>query len=217
MTVGEPTLDKSAVKTKVKAFVDAYNAVVTLARSELAEKKVSDPTTSTDAAKGALFGDSGVTSMLSRLRTAMSEDYTTIGNSTALDDLADIGISSGKPGTSVTQAKSGLLTFDETKLTEALDADSEAVRRLFGGTGTSGFAQDIEKLLTDMGNVIDDRVTNVDKSARRIGDELTRTEERLAAQEKRLKAQFAAMETALNQSQTQQSWLTGQLNALNNS
>ena len=37
-----------------------------------------------------------------------------------------------------------------------------------------------------------------------------------AAQEKRLKAQFAAMETALNQSQTQQSWLTGQLNALNN-
>jgi flagellar hook-associated protein 2 len=68
-----------------------------------------------------------------------------------------------------------------------------------------------------MGNVIDDRVTNVDKSARRIGDELTRTEERLAAQEKRLKAQFAAMETALNQSQTQQSWLTGQLNALNNS
>lgn len=217
VTVGEPTLDKSAVKSKVKAFVDAYNAVVTLARTELAEKKVSDPTTSTDAAKGALFGDSGVTSMLSRLRTAMSEDYTTIGNSAALDDLADIGISSGKPGASVTQAKSGLLELDDTKLTEALDADSEAVRRLFGGTGTSGFAQDIEKLLTDMGNVIDDRVTNVDKSARRIGDELTRTEERLAAQEKRLKAQFAAMETALNQSQTQQSWLTGQLNALNNS
>jgi len=66
-----------------------------------------------------------------------------------------------------------------------------------------------------MGNLIDDRVTNVGKSARRIGDELTRTEARLEAQEKRLKAQFAAMETALGQSQTQQSWLTGQLNALN--
>jgi flagellar hook-associated protein 2 len=215
VTVGEPTLDKSAVKTKVKAFVDAYNAVVNLARNELAEKKVTDPTTSSDAAKGALYGDSGVTSMLSRLRTAMSNHYTTIGNSTTLDDLGDIGISSGKPGASITQAKSGLLELDDTKLTAALDADSEAVRRLFGGSGTSAFGQDIEKLTTDMGNLIDDRVTNVGKSARRIGDELTRTEARLEAQEKRLKAQFAAMETALGQSQTQQSWLTGQLNALN--
>ena len=30
----------------------------------------------------------------------------------------------------------------------------------------------------------------------------------MATEEKRLKAQFAAMETALNNSQTQQAWLT---------
>ena len=34
---------------------------------------------------------------------------------------------------------------------------------------------------------------------------------RMATEEKRLKAQFAAMETALNNSQTQQAWLTSQI------
>ena len=50
--------------------------------------------------------------------------------------------------------------------------------------------------------------------SRRIADDLTRTDARLAAKEKRLKAQFAAMETALQNSQTQQAWLTAQLAGL---
>ncbi|HWT22466.1 MAG TPA: flagellar filament capping protein FliD [Solirubrobacteraceae bacterium] len=215
VTVGEPALDKSGITSKVKAFVEAYNAVVTLARGELSEKKVASPTSNTQAAQGALFGDGGVSGMLSKLRLQMSEDYTALGNATRLDDLADLGISSGKPGSSATQAKSGLLTFDEAKFSEALSSDSQAVRRLLGGAGTPAFAQDVEKLVDQFGDMIDSRVTTIDKQARRIGDDLTRAESRLAAQEKRLKAQFAAMESALGQSQTQQSWLTGQLNALN--
>ena len=45
-------------------------------------------------------------------------------------------------------------------------------------------------------------------------DEMTRMDTRLAAKEKRMKAQFAAMEAALNQSQTQGAWLQGQLAGL---
>ena len=41
-------------------------------------------------------------------------------------------------------------------------------------------------------------------------------ETRLQAKEKRLKAQFAAMETALLNSQTQSAWLSGQLSSLSN-
>jgi flagellar hook-associated protein 2 len=37
---------------------------------------------------------------------------------------------------------------------------------------------------------------------------------RMATEQKRLKAQFAAMETALNNSQTQQAWLTSQIGSL---
>ena len=36
----------------------------------------------------------------------------------------------------------------------------------------------------------------------------------MTAEQDRLKAQFAAMETALNNSQTQQAWLTSQISSL---
>ena len=39
-------------------------------------------------------------------------------------------------------------------------------------------------------------------------DQIAKLNERMAVQEKRLKAQFAAMESALNASQSQQAWLT---------
>ena len=35
VTVTEPALDRDAIKSKVKAFVDAYNAVVDTTRSKL--------------------------------------------------------------------------------------------------------------------------------------------------------------------------------------
>jgi flagellar hook-associated protein 2 len=85
---------------------------------------------------------------------------------------------------------------------------------LFGGAGTSAFAQDIEKLTGDLGDVIDARVATIDKQSRRITDDLARTETRLADREKRLKAQFAAMETALSNAQSTQSQLTSQLASL---
>jgi flagellar hook-associated protein 2 len=214
VTVGAPALDTDAIKTKVKAFVDAYNAVVNLARDDIAEKKVADPSSTFDAQKGALYGDSGVTSWLSKLRLAMGKQYTGGGNTAAMDALADIGISSGKVGSSTTQAKSGTLQLDETKLADALANDPQAVRRLLGGAGTPAFAQDVEKLTGDLGDVIDARVTSIDKQSRRITDDLAATETRLTAREARLKAQFAAMETALSNAQTQQSWLSGQLASL---
>jgi flagellar hook-associated protein 2 len=215
VTVGAPALDQEAVKSKVRAFVEAYNAVVTLARNEMSETKVLSPTSNFDAAKGALFGDSGLSSMLSKLRTQMGEDYTGLGNASTLDDLTDIGISSGKVGSTAAQAKSGLLRIDETKLADAIANDSQAVRRLFGGGTEAALAQDVEKLVDDLSETIDARVDTINKRDRRITDDLARAETRLQAREKRLKAQFTAMETALNGAQTQQSWLTGQLAALN--
>jgi flagellar hook-associated protein 2 len=214
IVVGAPGIDRDKVKAEVKAFVDAYNAVVTATRAKVSEKKVQNPTTQTDYNKGALFGDSALNSMLSRLRSGMGAAYTAIGNSTSLDDLRDIGISTGKAGASSEASKAGLLTLDEAKLTAALDSDAEGVRRLLGGTATVAFAQDVEALATDLGKMLDGRIESAGTQSRRITDELTRTDARLAAKEKRLKAQFAAMETALGTSQAQMEWLQGQLAGL---
>jgi flagellar hook-associated protein 2 len=181
----------------------------------MSEKKVASPTSNFDAGQGALFGDSGLSSMLSKMRMQMGEAYTGLGNAATLDDLTDIGISSGKIGSTAAQAKSGLLRIDDTKLADAIANDSQAVRRLFGGGSDSALAQDVEQLVDDLSETIDARVATIDRQDRRITDDLAKAELRLDAREKRLKAQFAAMETALNAAQTQQSWLTGQLDALN--
>jgi flagellar hook-associated protein 2 len=214
VVVGAPGIDRDKVKAEVKAFVDAYNAVVTATRAQVGEKKVRDPATQADYNKGQFFGDSGLNSMLSRLRAGMGGEYTAIGNTTSLDDLRDIGISTGKPGASTAAAKSGLFTLDEAKLTAALEADAQGVRRLLGGTGTAAFAQDAEALATDLGKLLDGRIESAGTQSKRIADELTRTDTRLAAKEQRLKAQFAAMEAAMSASQTQMAWLEGQLAGL---
>jgi len=187
---------------------------VALGRDDVAEKKVSDPSSTFEAQQGALYGDTGVTSWLSKLRLQVGKQYSGIGNAATMDGLADLGITSGKVGSSTAQAKSGTLELDETKLADALTNDPQAVRRLLGGAGTSALAQDVEKLTGDLGDVIDSRVASIDKQSRRITDDLARAETRLADREKRLKAQFAAMETALSNAQSTQSQLTSQLSSL---
>jgi flagellar hook-associated protein 2 len=69
VSVGTPEIDRAAIKTKVKAFVDAYNAVVDTTRAKLTEKPMANPTSDFQAARGQLFGDIGLQSMLSGLRT----------------------------------------------------------------------------------------------------------------------------------------------------
>ena len=63
--------------------------------------------------------------------------------------------------------------------------------------------------------VIDDRLKGSNRSLDRLKDQVELANVRLDAKETRMKAQFAAMESALQSSQTQQAWLTGQLAALN--
>jgi flagellar hook-associated protein 2 len=212
VVVGAPGTDKQKVKDKVKAFVDAYNAVVTATRAKVSEKTVKNATTQADYNKGAFFGDSGLNAMLSQLRTAVGRDYDPLTEA-GLDALRDIGISTGKPGSTTADSKAGLLKIDDAALTAALEADTQGVRGLFSGA-TTPFAQDIETLVADLSEVIDDRIQSGDRQSKRISDQMTRTDERLAAKEKRLKAQFAAMETALGAAQSQQAWLEGQLAGL---
>jgi flagellar hook-associated protein 2 len=132
-----------------------------------------------------------------------------------VNDLADIGIAAPKAtGTSSQDAKDGKLTLDSAKLSEALTADSRKVRELFSAfsTGLDTFV----KTQAGTTGVLDARAKSGDNEIKRIGEQVTRAEERITAKEKRLKAQFAAMESALAQSQTQGAWLDGQISAMQN-
>lgn len=218
VTSGAPALDKAAVKDKVKAFVTAYNDVVTATRGRLDERTVKEPASDFEAAKGALFSDSGLSSMLSRLRVSVSDRVTAIPES-ELDLLSEIGISTGKGANaaSTADAKIGKLTIDDAKLDAVLSTPLK-VRDLLGGTsGLAGFAQRIESFVdTHAGTsgTLAERVKGNSKEVERLKDQAQRAEDRIAAKEKRLRAQFAAMESVMAQSQTRSAWLAGQLNAL---
>jgi flagellar hook-associated protein 2 len=210
VSVGEPALDRSAIADKVKAFVSAYNAVVDTTRTHLGQEAAANPTSDFQAARGQLFGDSGLNSMLSGLRAQM----TRIVDAAGINDLADIGVSVPKAtgGAVSADAKAGRIVLDPDKLANALNADWTAVQGFM--KTFSAAADTFVKGHTGGSGVIDDRLKGTDRTLSRLDDQVTRTNERLDAKEKRMKAQFAAMEVALQNMQSQQAWLTGQLNAL---
>jgi flagellar hook-associated protein 2 len=206
VTVSENTLDRDGIKAKIKSFVDAYNAVVDTTRGKLTEQATRNPTSDFQAARGQLFGDSGLTSMLSRLRQDMAEVVTTAG----VNDLGDLGVAIPRAtSTSSADAKAGKLVLDEAKLSAALDTDFTAVKSFL-----ATFSKDVETFVKAQTTSIDDRVKSGDGTAKRIQAQIDRTNERIDAREKRLKAQFAAMEAALQNSQTQGAWLAGQIAGL---
>jgi flagellar hook-associated protein 2 len=210
----QPTLDTDAVVKKVQALVDAYNNVVTLTRAEIAEKKVPTASTTSDLQKGALFGDSGLVSMLNQLKSTMTNTLTGLG----LSGLADIGIAVPKAGTLTEDGKAGKLTLDTDKLKTALNTDYTKVKELFSGVGAtkgmSGVINDFVTGQTGAAGQLTSRMNSDDTTLKGFTDQIAKLNARMNTEAERLKKQFAAMETALNNSQAQQAWLTGQINSL---
>ncbi|WP_028064526.1 flagellar filament capping protein FliD [Solirubrobacter soli] len=216
VTTTAAAIDTAGVQKKVQALVDAYNAVVSTTRSQLTEKNDPKATTTSGLSAGTLFGDSGLTSMLGSLKSQMTQVVTGLG----LTGLGDLGITVPKPsgGTSTQDAKDGKMTFDTSKFTDTLNADWTKVRDLFSGKGaTKGLSTLLSDYVTSQTGtkgVLTGRMASDDSTLKDFTDQIARLNDRMTTTQARLKAQFTAMETALNQSQTQQAWLTSQISSL---
>ncbi len=216
VTVGSPSVDGKGLAAKVRAFVDAYNAVVDATRSRTTEKRVTNPTNTTDAKKGVLFGDTGLTNMLSQLRIATSNPIS-VGNSLTMDEFAEIGVSTGNPtgGTSTPDSLAGKLVFDEAKFLKAYEADPSSVERLLrGSTASPGLAARMDTLiapLTDGGGMFDGRINASGSEVTRLSDQLKRMDERLGRKETYLRRQFTALETALSKLNSQSAEMSARL------
>jgi flagellar hook-associated protein 2 len=202
LTVGAPGPDKEKIVTKVKAFVTAYNDVVTAARADLTEKPVINASTTADVQKGTLFGDSGLTTMLSQFRTTLS---TAVNGLSGLTSMGDIGVTTGAASATINQdSLDGKLTLDEDKLRTALDTNPNGVRTLLGGmSGTSGFAQAFGSILSSYqgsGGLVQSRITSATSDLSELATKLTNFDARMDAKQARLQKQFTAMETALQSS-----------------
>jgi flagellar hook-associated protein 2 len=215
LNVSNPGTDQTAVKDKIKKFVEQYNSTIDLIRSKLTEEKVKDPKTDADRAKGVLFNDSMLNGLLSRLRSTVASSFGT-GDSN-MDQLAEIGISTGAStgAAASADALAGKLVIDDTKLTAALSSSPLVVRKLLGGTaGIEGIGTKLDSMLDavvkDNGD-FDGRIKSADKEQTRFDNQIAALDKRIEARTAMLRAQFAAMESAISRSQSQQSWMAGQL------
>jgi flagellar hook-associated protein 2 len=150
--------------------------------------------------------------VLRQLRQSVSEPVA--GNAAALDELAELGVSTGSASATINaDSVAGKLTFDESKLRAALDSDPLAVRKLLGGiTGTDGVGQRFEALLDPIagtGGTLATRISAEDSVLSRLKADLARFDERLERKEAALTKQFTALERALAQAQARAGDLSG--------
>ena len=213
VSVTPPGPDQDAVQKKLQDFVDQYNSTVDFIRGKLTEKKVPNATTTTDATKGVLFGDTQLTGLLTQLRSMVADKT---GVSGSVQRLADIGIStgSGSGGAASTDAIAGKLTFDTAKFADAFESGRLDIKA-FMTDPTSGIARKLTTLLDPVAKptsgLLDIRAKQAGDQSDDIDEQIAALEVRLSAQQDRLNAQFTAMEQALAQSQSQGSWLSAQL------
>jgi flagellar hook-associated protein 2 len=200
VTVSDPAPDTDAIKAKVTAFVSAYNTAVDLIRGKLAEKRIKDPATNSEAGKGMFASDPMLTGALAAMRANIG-------------DLSAFGISTGTAtvgGTFTPESVAGKLTLDSTKLTAALTDNAAALQ-----TALDGLGQRLSDVTTPVaGASVTAALDSVTSERKRVADAIARTDVRLASKEKRLRAQFSAMESALARSQAAQAQLSSQLSAL---
>lgn len=190
----EVAKDANDAVAKIKEVVDQINSALEFMASRLEKGAV-------------LQGDATLIRLQSALRLELMERVDT---GTPYSTMSAIGLRF---------SREGRLEVDETKLREALEADAQAVYKLFAADTKSGDAadgiarrlRDLIRSYTQTGGVIASRREMFERQIKDIDASIERMKERLSRQEERLYRQFRAMEQALSALQTQSAWLQMQL------
>ena len=184
--------DVDGIAARVQALVDAANA----ARTEAKSLTAMDPTTK---AKGRLYGDSSVRSLVDQVSSAVS------------------GGTSGPAVAGVTIARDGTISFDKAKFLTALAADPAKVEAALGKDGLAGrlhrLADSASRSESAVGGpgLITTAIKGRESQIETLKDGIQSWDARLAMKQKTLERQYTALETALSKAKSQGQWLAGQL------
>src|SRR5205085_10026144 len=72
LDVSPPGVDKTAVVSAVKSFVNAYNDALDLMQKSVTEQKVVNPANDADIKKGALWSDNTVEDLMQTMRSTLT-------------------------------------------------------------------------------------------------------------------------------------------------
>lgn len=206
--IGTATIDVSRdidkTVTAIQAFVDQYNSVM----SFISEKTDYDPETKR---AGTLQGDSTLMRIEMNLRNYIMDSVDTESD---YNQLAMIGISIDKDG---------VMSFDSSKLEEALAKAPEDIMKLFIADTDDGDSFDgiairldnyLDMLLQTNTGLIPEKVDMYETMINDIDEQIESMEERLTLREEQLRNEFTAMEKALSEMQSQGNWLMMQIASL---
>ncbi len=211
--------DIDATVDKIKGFIDEYNKLVEDLQNRLDEKVYRDYSPLTDeqresmdedeiklweekAKSGLLHGDSYISDLLTKLRSAF---YTNVG---------DTGLTPSSVGLNTGYYKDGAkITIDETKLRKALATDPDKVKSLFLETGdkfeNKGLIVRIsDSMLSYTKETTDVALDNLDDLIKDSKDREAVLEDTMAAREDALWRKFSKMEEAISKMNSMQSWLS---------
>jgi len=189
-------VDTDGIKSKIQDFVDAYNDIANIfsAQSEVSEEGETN---------AVLFGDSGIRSIASRLRSAISNQATSTGSN--YTSLSSLGIRSDS---------AGKLQLDSADLEEAISNDLQGVLDMFSNS-TDGLADAFKTAVDDLtdpvNGIIKSRRDGIASRQDNIDSRIETLEERLDRYEQRLIERYASLETLVSSFQAQGAALTGAL------
>jgi flagellar hook-associated protein 2 len=189
--------DQQAAVDQVKAFVTAFNDILTFAKDQAAA-----------AAKGETSNigrDALLRGLRNELRAEMNREFATGGTFTYLSQVG-LGFD-----------RSGKLTLDQTKFAEATKNGNGEVMKLFAGSGgVDGAFTRLTALVegyTEAGGLVPDAKDRISAQLKSLGERIGSMEARLAIRRAALNKEFIATDqamSALNKSVEALSTLGGQ-------
>lgn len=188
--------DPNGLADKVQAMVAAVNNTLT----EVASQTIRDSTSTT---RGPLASDSAVRQLSGSLLQAVSD---AIGPTTA----ATVGLQT---------TRDGRLTFDRATFLVEYAEDPDAVRAILAPESGTGVAQRliavIDRAVAPTTGFIPSAIQGRESTQKDLQGQIDNWDTRLSARRQLLERQFGQLEVALSRLQSQQAWLTGQINQLN--
>ncbi|QXH50069.1 flagellar filament capping protein FliD [Pseudomonas fakonensis] len=197
------TANTDGLKTSLQSFVDAYNSLVLNINTVSKSVQGADGTWNTPA----LAGDSAVRSILTALRNELVVPATS--GSGQLTVLSQLGIN--------TSQASGMLEFDSTKFTKAINDQKLGgeVQNLFNGDG--GVLDRMTKAMepfSTSGGVLDTRNKSLESAKKSLELEQTALDARIKDLEASLTKKYNNMDTLVGQLNSQRDTVTSIFEAM---
>lgn len=223
------------IKKKIKAWVDAHNALVSFikendrfgSKDDYQMNRPTDPSARIDEglrrledSSGIFAGDALTRRMLVQLNDAIARPYPAKQNP-AFHVLAEIGISTGAIGSDWKDVKKGLLVIDDSKLDSALGETPESVREVFAGDANedgvtdTGVAfvmyRDLTPYATVSGGVIGSRIELLQDKVKANKKQVSDKELALKRKEQTLREKFGHMEAKIREGRSTSEYLRQKL------